>query len=372
MEIAKKTPLYDAHVIMGGKMVEFAGYAMPVQYPMGLAKEHLWVRSHAGIFDVSHMGQFILEGEGAAAFVSFITPSPFEKTPIGNAKYTVLPNAEGGIIDDLIITRMAEDKFFLVFNASRKEVDAAWMRENMPDSLTLTELPNKALIALQGQAAEAVLVELVQEDLSVQDYMTMQVGHLKDGSEIFISRLGYTGEDGFEISIDADKATDFWNALAVHDEVEPAGLGARDTLRLEMGYPLYGHDLTEETSPIEANIAWVVSKKNEKFMGAQRILAERADGAQQKRVGVKLLDKGIARENTPIVNKAGESIGTLTSGGFSPSLNIAIGQGYLQADYTAEGTKIFLEVRGRKLAAEVTGLSFVEASTKAKIRKKAA
>ncbi|MDG1287469.1 MAG: glycine cleavage system aminomethyltransferase GcvT [Rickettsiales bacterium] len=372
MENAKKTPLYDAHIAMQGKMVEFAGYAMPVQYPMGLAKEHLWVRENVGMFDVSHMGQAYLEGEGAAEFLSFITPSPFMKTPHGNAKYTVLPNDKGGVIDDLIITRLSEDKFFIVFNASRKEIDAAWMEKHMPDTLTLTMLPSRALIAVQGPKAEVILSQHVKEPLTEQGYMTIQTVHLNDGTEIFISRLGYTGEDGFEISIEGDKAADFWNALAAHDEVEPAGLGARDTLRLEMGYPLYGHDLDEETSPIQSSLGWVVSKKNDIFMGAERILADRENGPATKRVGIKLLDRGVARENTPIVNEAGESIGTLTSGGFSPTLNAAIGQGYLPAAYADEGSKVFVEVRGKKLAAEVTGLTFIQANTKTKKQSKAA
>lgn len=370
MEDAIKTPLYDAHIADGGKMVAFAGYAMPVQYQMGLAKEHLWVRENAGLFDVSHMGQAILEGAGAAEFVSFITPSPFMKTPYGGAKYTVLPNETGGIIDDLIITRMAEDKFFLVFNASRKEIDFSWMQQHMPDGLSLSMIENQALIALQGPKAEHVLSQHVAEPLSTQDYMTMQESQLKDGTPIFVSRLGYTGEDGFEISIAGDKAAALWKVLDAHDEVEPAGLGARDTLRLEMGYPLYGNDLDESTSAIEAGLAWVVSKKNTEFMGAERILKERENGAAKSRVGIKLIDRGVARENTPIVNGAGESIGTLTSGGFSPSLNCAIGQGYVVAAYASTGSEIYLEVRGKKLKAEVTGLAFMQPQTKKKDKAK--
>ena len=280
---AKKTPLYEAHLAAGGKMVEFAGYHMAVQYGMGLAKDHLWVRESAGMFDVSHMGQAILEGEGAAEFLSYITPSPFEKTPHGKAKYTVLPNDNGGIIDDLIVTRISDTKFSLVFNGSRKQVDMSWVGSHLPDGLVLTLLDDRALIALQGPKAETALARLTEVNLADVDYMSFIDTKLKDGSPVQIYRLGYTGEDGFEISIHEEKATQLWNDLLAMEEVEAAGLGARDTLRLEMGYPLYGNDLNEETSPVEADITWIVSKKNEAFMGAKRILDERANGIKRKR-----------------------------------------------------------------------------------------
>ncbi len=372
MENSKPTPLYESHLRLGGKMIEFAGYKMPIQYSLGLAKEHLWVRSSAGLFDVSHMGQAILEGEGAADFLSVITPSPFAKTPVGNAKYTVLTNENGGIIDDLIITRIAEEKFFLVFNAARKNIDEQWLKKHMPAKLQLTMLKDRALMALQGRKAEAVLSRYIAEPLSDQEYMSLRVAHLHNGEEIFVSRLGYTGEDGFEISIAGDKAIELWDKLIQCPEVEPIGLGARNSLRLEMGYPLYGHDLNEQTSPIEANLSWVVSKKNTNFMGANRILQEREQGPNILRVGVMLTDKGIAREGAPILNKNGEKIGTLTSGGLSPSLNKAIGQGYVDINYSHNNTEILVQVRNKKLAATVTNLSFIEARTKTKKRKQAA
>ncbi len=372
MENAKRTPLYDAHIAAGGKMVEFAGYVMAVQYGMGLAKEHLWVRENAGMFDVSHMGQAVLEGEGAAEFLSFITPSPFKLTPNGKAKYTVLPNENGGIIDDLIVTRIAENKFSLVFNGSRKQVDMSWVSSHMPDGLKLTLLDDRALIALQGPKAETTLARLTDENLSELEYMSFINTQLKDGTEVQIYRLGYTGEDGFELSIHEEKAAQLWNELLAMDEVQAAGLGARDTLRLEMGYPLYGNDLNEETSPVEADIGWIVSKKNDDFMGAKRILKERDNGISRKRVGIRLTEKGVARAATPIVNEQGENIGLLTSGGFSPTLNEAIGQGYVQSDYAEQGTELFVEVRGKKIEAVVTGLSFVPAKTKSKKLLKAA
>lgn len=372
MENTKRTPLYEAHLAAGGKMVEFAGYQMAVQYGMGLAKEHLWVRENAGMFDVSHMGQATLEGQGAAEFLSYITPSPFLLTDNGKAKYTVLPNDNGGIIDDLIVTRISENKFSLVFNGSRKQVDMSWVSSHLPDGLTLTLLDDRALIALQGPKAEKALARLTRAKLAELDYMSYIEAELNDGTPVQIYRLGYTGEDGFEISIHEDKATQLWNDLIAMEEVEAAGLGARDTLRLEMGYPLYGNDLNEETSPVEADIAWIISKKNDEFMGAKRIVGERENGTKVKRVGIRLTERGVARGNTPIVDADGKNIGTLTSGGFSPTLNEAIGQGYVISEFAERGTELFVEVRGKKIAAVVTGLSFVPAKTKSKKPLKAA
>lgn len=366
----QKTPLYAAHAKAGARIVEFAGYAMPVQYE-GLAPEHQWVRSSAGLFDVSHMGQAIVEGEGAAEFLSYVTPSPFAKTPVGKAKYTVLTNEKGGIIDDLIVTRLSENRFFLVLNAGRKAVDADWLNGHKPGGVTLTLWPERALLALQGPKAEAALQPLVKESLAGQDYMSLQACHLKDGTEIFVSRLGYTGEDGFEISIEGGRAEALWDELLAHKAVKPAGLGARDTLRLEMGYPLYGHDLNEDISPVEANLSWVIGKQNTKFIGAARILKEREGHPKKLRMGIRLLEKGVAREGTKILSGGGAEIGEMTSGGMSPTLGQAIGQGYVKYDYAKEGEQAVVEVRGRAIAAEICGLSFVEAKTRA-VKKNAA
>ncbi len=361
----KTTPLYHAHLAASGKIIEFAGYQMPVQYPLGLAKEHLWVRAHAGIFDVSHMGQIWVKGAGAGVFLSRITPSDITKLADTRAKYTVLTNEQGGIIDDLIITRVSEDTFFVVVNGACKDKDFAWMKSQCPADVSLELLPDtRALIALQGPSAESVLQALVTVDVVNQPYMSFQYGALKDGTEVFISRLGYTGEDGFEISVPADKAEPFWNALSAHPEVEPIGLGARDTLRLEMGYPLYGHDLNDETSPIEANIGWIINKGHTGFVGEQRILAEKEQGPSRKRVAIKLLDKGVAREGAILQDVQGNLLGALTSGGVSPSLSLPIGQAYVPAALAAEGTKLQVVVRDRVIPAEVCGLAFMPAKTK--------
>lgn len=359
----KKTPLYDEHVRLKAKISEFAGYDMPIDYPLSVLKEHEWTRAHAGIFDVSHMGQAIVSGAGATAFFSRITPSSFVKTSHGVAKYTVLTNEQGGIIDDLIITRMNDTKFFVVFNAGRKDVDIAWMKKNLPADATFELLDGNALIAIQGPKAEAALTkQLPDAQLGDLGYMRMKEAQWQ-GVDLFISRLGYTGEDGFEISIPERKAPAFWQALLGDPAVEAIGLAARDSLRLEMGYPLYGHDLDEQTTPVEAALGWVITKGHEGFIGDQTIVSQLANSPARKRVGVKLTGAGIAREGSNIY-VGSEKIGTLSSGGFSPSLKAAIGQGYVKSDYAKEGQAVEVEVRGRRIPAVIAPISFMQAKTK--------
>ncbi len=361
----KVTALNQTHRIQGAKMVEFAGYDMPVQYSDGMLKEHEWVRSgNVGIFDVSHMGQFIIEGAEVAKFLSYITPTNFSLSTPSLAKYTVLTNPEGGIIDDLIITKLSETKFFIVLNAGCKEKDANWVRKNLPSNISFTELSDCALIAVQGDKAEKVLNQFLKEgNLTELAYMHIGTFTLKNGEEVFISRTGYTGEDGFEVSIKNSAATQFWLDLSAAPEVKPIGLGARDSLRLEMGYPLYGHDLDETTSPIEAGLGWVVSKSNTNFIGADRVLKEKAEGVKRKRIGIKLLDRGIAREGTEI-RKDGKKIGVLSSGGFSPNLKVSIGQGYFDTSLVKIGDEVSAIVREREIPAILTSPVFVEAKTK--------
>jgi aminomethyltransferase len=299
----KTTALNQTHRNQGAKMVEFAGYDMPVQYADGMLKEHEWVRAgNVGLFDVSHMGQVILEGQkdnDVAEFLSYITPTSFLNIPNALAKYTVLTNENGGIIDDLIITRLTENKFFVVINAGCKEKDIAWIKQNLPANIKFTGLNDRSLIAVQGEKAQEILQTLIADkNLLDLPYMNMGEFKLKTGEQVYISRTGYTGEDGFEVSIENEKAAAFWLKLCENDSVKPIGLGARDSLRLEMGYPLYGHDLDEETSPVEAALSWVISKEHTNFIGSKRILDEKANGVKRKRVGIKLLDRGIAREGS--------------------------------------------------------------------------
>jgi aminomethyltransferase len=356
-----KTALHSFHINSCAKMAPFAGYDMPIQYSTGVLKEHNWVRDSVGIFDVSHMGQYILEGEKSAEFLSHITPSPFKKMPLFKSKYTVLTNTSGGIIDDLIVTRLADDKFYLVLNAACKENDIKWLTKHLPTTCNITEL-NKSLVAIQGPKAVEVLQKYT--GLSLDDFPFMSVKEITiQNMDMLITRSGYTGEDGFEISLQHQNAQKLWKILLTEEDVLPIGLAARDSLRLEAGFPLYGHDLNEKTSPIEASMAWLVSKKSTGFIGAERIINERENGAKRYRVGIELQEKGIAREGSKICNAKGEKIGFLTSGTFSPTLKKAIGQGYIDAKYAEIGTKIYIEIRGKQISALTHSLSFIKSKT---------
>ena len=369
--MTKKTPLHQNHLDFAAKMGAFAGYDMPLYYDLGVMKEHEWVRAHAGLFDVSHMGQIMLEGEGVAEFLETITPSAFQPKPNGRAQYTVLTNEEGGIIDDLIITRVSENKFFAVINAGCKDKDIAHIKKHLPDNITLEYWNPRGLIALQGPSAERVMKDVMNADLFEMHYMTMIETQAPCGTDILVSRLGYTGEDGFEISMPEDRTADAWTMLLDHDEVQPIGLAARDSLRLEMGYCLYSHDIDETTSPVEADLGWIISKKTTGYFGYDRIQKELNQGTSRKRVGIKLTGKGVAREGTEIRNSDDQKIGELTSGGFGPSLQSAIGQGYIESQYAKLGEKLFVNVRGRNIEAEVASMPFLPAKTKS-MKKKAA
>jgi len=373
----KKTPLHQNHLDMAAKMGEFAGYDMPLYYGEGVMAEHLWTRSNAGLFDVSHMGQIEISGPGAVAFWQKLTPSYFEKKAHGRAQYTVLSNEQGGMIDDLIVTRMGDDRFFAVVNAGCKDKDIEWIKSHLPDDLTFTYFEGRALVALQGPKAEAALARVSGIDLADMPYMFAAEAKLPDGTDILISRLGYTGEDGFEIAVPQERAAAFWEELLACEEIKPVGLAARDSLRLEMGYPLYGHDIDDTTSPVEADIGWIMGPKtkggnNTDFIGAARVLREREEGASRKRVGIKLTGKGVAREGAEIRNVSDEKIGELTSGGHSPSLKESIGQGYIDPAYTEIGTKILVNVRGRNIEAVIAPMPFIPASTKSMKKKQAA
>lgn len=357
-----KTALHDQHIALNAKMGEFAGYDMPLYYKLGVMKEHLWTREHAGLFDVSHMGQAMVKGESALAFVEKITPSSFAKLGIDKTKYTVLTNEQGGIIDDLMITKTGDDSFHFVLNAGCKDKDISWIKQHLTDDLEFTYFDDWALLALQGPKAEAVVKEVLDIDLSDLPYMGLWS---QDNHKMFISRLGYTGEDGFEISVPNADAPALWDQLLAHDAVEPVGLAARDSLRLEMGYCLYGHDIDDTTTPLEADLGWIIGKNNESFRGAVHIAKQRLEGVNKKRVGILLTGKGVAREGAEIRTLNDEVIGTLTSGGYSPSTEQSIGQGYVNIDYAIPGENIFVNVRGRNIEAQVCTLPFIQPKTKA-------
>lgn len=358
----KHTPLHSAHLNQKAQMAEFAGYDMPIQYPDGVMVEHNWTREKAGIFDVSHMGQITIEGKDACAFLEKLCPSTFSTLGDNVAKYSVLMNEEGGMIDDLIVTKLSDTKFFAVVNGACKGKDIAWFKKHLPQGVMMVHHENRALIALQGPKSEKVLSEALEIDASELNYMR----YMEFGGRCWVSRLGYTGEDGFEISMPQEDVQIAWNRLIKHPDVKPIGLAARDSLRLEMGYPLYGHDIDDTTSVVEADSTWIMGKKaNKNFIGAKRVFDELENGAKRKRVGIKLTGRGVAREGAEVFDASGEKqIGVLTSGGFSPTLQTAIGQAYIEMPYAKTGAKINVRVRGRDIEGEIATMPFVTAKTK--------
>ncbi|MFT7144901.1 MAG: aminomethyltransferase [Alphaproteobacteria bacterium] len=354
-KIISNTPLHTLHKRSGAKMAPFAGYDMPISYPLGTLKEHLWCRENAGIFDVSHMGQFMLMGEAGFEYLSNLTPTNFTDKALGKNIYTLLMNEKGGVRDDLIASRLTENKIYVVVNAACKMLDKAYILQKLPMGLVFEELTRRALVAIQGPKAAEILQRHVCENLNDIPYMSIREMNVA-GHACLVSRCGYTGEDGFEISVDNDHAEHLWQEFEAHPAVEPIGLAARDSLRLEAGFALYGHDLDETTTPKEAGLNWVISPNHTNFIGADVL----KNPATKKRVGIKLIDKGIAREGSELFNADDERIGILTSGGHSPSLKCAIGQGYIDIAYAEIGTEIFVSVRNRKLKAVVQGVRFIK------------
>lgn len=350
------TPLTALHRAAGARMAGFAGYDMPIQYAGGIIAEHTHTRTAAGLFDVSHMGQCLLEGGTAAATLEQLTPGDIKGLAVGRMRYSVFLTASGGISDDLMILRLAEDRFFVVVNASRKTDDFALLKANLLPGTSLTLLDDRALLALQGPEAKTVLSPYLKEH-SVESFLTGSWS-----GDLCVTRSGYTGEDGFEISLPAPQAAAFAQELLSHDSVKWIGLGARDSLRLEAGLCLYGHELDETTSPVEADLAWVIGKRRREagdFPGSARILKELAEGCTRKRVGIKPEGRAIAREQTVIQDNAGQPIGLVTSGGFGPTLGGPIAMGYVAPSYASAGSPLFLNVRGQALPATVTPLPFV-------------
>lgn len=364
----KKTPLFDLHVALGGKMVTFAGYTMPVQYPLGVMKEHLHTRKAAGLFDVSHMGQAFLRGkskEDIGKIFEALVPGNIAGLKPGRLRYTLFLNDQGGIMDDLMATRFEgeQNTLYLVVNAACKDQDFDHIQAKLGDQANLEILENQALLALQGPKAEDVLVRLWPEARELK-FMQAGVANLS-GHDCLISRSGYTGEDGFEISVPNSGAEDLAKTLLDFAEVEAIGLGARDSLRLEAGLCLYGHDLDETTSPIEGGIAFTVSKPRREagdFPGAGRILAELEKGPARLRVGIQPLTRAPAREGTEIVDENGTKIGVITSGGFGPSVGGPVAMGYVKSSHAEVGTEVGLLVRGKVMPAEVAVMPFVTKS----------
>jgi len=345
------TPLDALHRELGGRMVPFAGYSMPVQYPAGIMAEHLHCRAQAGLFDVSHMGQAELVGEGAAAALEQLTPADVQALKPGRQRYGLLLNEAGGIVDDFMFANMG-DRLFLVVNASRKHIDLPLIESVLPRGVTLRPLPDRALLALQGPA----VATLIPTPMSFMGITEMQIA----GIPVIASRSGYTGEDGLEISVAADHAEKLARALLAMPGVMPIGLGARDSLRLEAGLCLYGNDLDEGTSPVEANLVWSMGKRRRmewNFRGADVVRDHLDNGVRRLRVGIRPEGRQPARGHTPI-QRDGAVIGEVTSGGFGPSIGSPVAMGYVARDAAADGTALDLIVRDKPLAARVMPMPF--------------
>lgn len=352
------TPLFALHQELGGRMVPFAGYAMPVQYT-GIIEEHQHTRKGAALFDVSHMGQARLQGVSAPMAMERLAPGEFKDLAAGRMRYTVLTNERGGIIDDLMVVRRG-DHLFLVVNAARKKVDFAHIAASLEGGCRLDVLAGQALLALQGPLAVEVLARFVP---AVRGMPFMSAADVQlAGTAALVTRSGYTGEDGFEISLAAEAAEGVARRLLAEPEVRPVGLGARDSLRLEAGLCLYGSDIDEETTPVEAGLAWVVGKRRRAeggFPGSGVILDEIAKGPRRRRVGLVPEGKAIARAHTAVLGEGGETVGEITSGGYGPSVGGPVAMGYVRADCARAGTRMSLPVRGQALPARVAALPFV-------------
>lgn len=363
IEQPKNTRFHDYHIEAAGKMVPFAGYSMPINYADGIMEEHLHTRDSAGLFDVSHMGQVIIRGTEVSQQLEKLMPVDLQQLAVNSMTYSTLINAQGGILDDLIITRWDDKTFFVVVNAACKQQDIQHFRDNLLDA-EIIELEDHGLLALQGPLAIDVLVKLAPQ---VADLHFMQGCAVTiNGCSCFVTRSGYTGEDGFEISIKPEDCKVVADALLANPSVRWIGLGARDSLRLEAGLCLYGHDMNQQTSPVEANLLWSISKsrraggdKQGGFLGSETVLKHIDQGITQKRVGFMVEGRAPVREGADIVDEAGQVIGAITSGGFSPSLQKPIAMGYVPLNYSTPGTQVNAMVRGKLRPLVVYSMPFV-------------
>jgi aminomethyltransferase len=359
----KKTALYDVHKALGAKMISFAGYEMPVSYT-GVIDEHLTVREGVGVFDVSHMGEFMVEGQGALPFLQYITSNDVSKLSAGKVQYSCFPNGEGGIVDDLLIYCFGEQSYMLVVNASNIEKDWKWLEKHNSFGAKLRNVSDElSLFAVQGPRATLVLRTLTAMNLKEMKYYTFEKGAFLHVDNVIVSATGYTGSGGFEIYVPNADAEQVWQAIMAAGavaEIKPIGLAARDTLRLEMGFCLYGNDIDDSTSPLEAGLGWI-TKFNKEFIDKERLHHEKTHGTTRRLVGFEMVDRGIPRLTYPILNVEGETIGHVTSGTQSPSLNKAIGMGYVATTYVDEGTEIYIDIRGKAVKAIVVKPPFYSA-----------
>lgn len=359
----KNTALTNLHISLGAKMVPFAGYNMPVQYA-GINVEHETVRKAVGVFDVSHMGEFILKGENALDLIQRVTSNDASKLVDGKIQYSCLPNEDGGIVDDLLVYRIDERTYMLVVNASNIDKDWNWINKYNSKNVEMHNISDKtSLLAVQGPKAAAALQKLTSMNLSEMEYYTFQKGVFAGVENVLVSATGYTGAGGFEVYFENLYAEKIWNAIFEAGEefgIKPIGLGARDTLRLEMGFCLYGNDINDSTSPLEAGLGWI-TKFTKEFTNSKNLLAQKEAGVKRKLIGFEMIERGIPRHDYKIVNADGAEIGIVTSGTQSPSLQKAIGLGYVNTEYSKEGTDIYISIRDQKVLAKTVKYPFYKA-----------
>jgi len=356
----KQLVLSEIHESLGGKMVEFAGYYMPVQYE-GVKAEHHTVRNEVGVFDVSHMGEVFVSGERALDFLQYITTNDVSKLTPGKIQYTCLPNAEGGIVDDFLLYMISENNYLLVVNASNIDKDLAWINKHNTFGCTINnQSDNYSLLAVQGPKAIELLQELTKINLSEIKYYNFKIGAIAGIEDVILSRTGYTGEIGFELYVKNESTKKLWDAIfSTSIKLKPVGLAARDTLRLEKGFCLYGNDLNDTTSPIEAGLGWI-TKFTKEFINHEDLKAQKEGAATRKLVGLEVIDKGIARKDYPIVDAQGNEIGIVTSGTMSPSLNKAIAMAYVSKELSKVGSEVYIQVRKKQIKAVVVALPFLK------------
>lgn len=357
----KKITLNDLHEKLGAKMVPFAGYIMPLQYE-GLNIEHNQVRNKVGIFDVSHMGEFMVTGEKAEAFLQKVTSNDVSKLTDGKVQYSCLPNENGGIVDDLLVYRLGPNSYMLVVNASNIEKDWNWLSTHSGEGVVMTDVSDDySLFAVQGPDATQSLKALTHFDLEDMGYYTFRIGTFAGVDDVIISATGYTGAGGFEIYVRNNDAEKVWNKImetGKEYDIKPAGLAARDTLRLEKGFCLYGNDIDDTTSPIEAGLGWI-TKFTKDFINSEELKKQKENGPSRKLIGFEMVDRGIPRKDYLLKNKEGKEIGKVTSGTQSPTLGKAIGMGYVAIDYSTPGSEIYVDIRSKMVKAEVVKMPFV-------------
>ena len=359
----KDVALKDVHEGLGAKMVPFAGYNMPLQYS-GLIDEHVNVRNNVGVFDVSHMGEFLVEGQDSLEFLQYVTSNDVSKLFPGKVQYSCFPNESGGIVDDLLVYMLEENSYMLVVNASNIEKDWEWLMKHKKGDVQMQNISDDmSLLAVQGPKAIEVMSQLTDMDLAEMKYYTFKKGKVAGIEDVIISTTGYTGAGGFEVYVPNESAGDLWSLVmesGVDSGIKPAGLAARDTLRLEMGFCLYGNDIDDSTSPLEAGLGWI-TKFSKDFINSEYLKAQKENGVEKKLVGFVLKERGIPRQGYILKNNEGKEIGLVTSGTMAPSLSQAIGMGYVEAQYGSPDTDIFVEIRNKLIPAGVVQFPFYKA-----------